>query len=98
MVFDYVIDPQGIESESFRRIRQVTDLSGLSREQQQVVMRIVHSVGMPEIAEQVRFSDNACAAGRQALAAGGAILCDVEMVKQGITKRMVEVEPLCFLI
>ena len=97
MVFDYVINPQGIESESFRRIRQVTDLSSLSREQQQVVMRIVHSVGMPEIAKQVCFSDNACAAGRQALAAGGAILCDVEMVKQGITKRMVEAEPLCFL-
>jgi len=95
--FEYVIDPQAIEQESFRQIRELTDLSGLSREQQQVVMRVVHSVGIPEIAGQVRFSANACVSGMQALADDCEILCDVEMVKQGITKRMIKRLPSCHL-
>ena len=93
----YIPDPVAIEQESFRQIRQLTDLSGYSTEQQQVVMRIVHSVGMPEVAAQVRFSDNACEQGLAALKKQAPILCDVEMVRQGLTKRMLATEPLCFL-
>lgn len=97
MPFDYIISPQAIEQESFRQIRELTALDGLSLEQQQVVMRIVHSVGIPEVAELVRFSPNACESGLAALSANAAILCDVEMVKQGVTKRMIQQAPLCFL-
>lgn len=97
MPFDYEINPQAIEVESFRQIRELTPLESFSREQQQVVMRMVHSAGMPELAEQVRFSANACEQGLKALAANCPILCDVEMVKQGITKRMVKFDPLCYL-
>ena len=97
MPFDYVIDPKTIEKNSFEMIRKLTDLDGLDQSQQQVVMRIVHSVGMPEIADKVKFSANACESGQSALAAGNAILCDVEMVKQGITKRMIQQPPLCLL-
>ena len=96
-LFEYEADPQKIEQESFRQIRELTNLSAFSLEQQQVVMRIVHSLGMPELADQVRFSANACEAGMRALNQNCAILCDVEMVKQGITKRMVTELPLCFL-
>jgi precorrin-8X/cobalt-precorrin-8 methylmutase len=95
--FDYVVDPKAIEKNSFEMIRKLTDLNGLDQSQQQVVMRIVHSVGMPEVADKVKFSANACESGQAALAAGKAILCDVEMVKQGITKRMIQQPPLCFL-
>jgi len=95
--FDYVIDPKTIEKNSFEMIRKLTNLDGLDQSQQQVVMRIVHSVGMPEVADKVKFSANACDSGQKALAAGNAILCDVEMVKQGITKRMIQQPPLCFL-
>lgn len=97
MSFDYKVDPKAIEQESFRQIRELTDLGAFDREQQQVAMRIVHSLGLPLLAEQVRFSDNACRSGMQALANNADILCDVEMVKQGITKRMISKEPLCFL-
>lgn len=97
MAFEYIADPQQIEQESFRQIRQLVDLDAFDRDQQQVVMRIVHSLGMPQLAQQVRFSLNACQRGRQALAANKPILCDVEMVKQGVTKRMIEQPPLCFL-
>lgn len=97
MPFDYEINPQAIEVESFRQIRELTPLEGFNREQQQVVMRMVHSAGLPELAEQVRFSANACERGLTALAANSPILCDVEMVKQGITKRMLQSLPLCYL-
>jgi len=97
MSYQYEINPSAIENESFRQIRTLTKLDGLSREQQQVVMRIVHSVGIPEVAEQVRFSANACASGIAAITEGCDILCDVEMVKQGITKRMIKQPPLCYL-
>ena len=97
MKFDYIHDPTLIEKESFRQIRTLTELDHLTIEAQQVVMRVVHSVGIPSVAAQVKFSENACESGIQALKKGAAILCDVEMVKQGITKRMIKTEPLCFL-
>lgn len=97
MPFDYIIDPKTIEKNSFDMIRKLTHLDGLNQSQQQVVMRIVHSVGMPEVADKVKFSSNACEAGQAALAQGNTILCDVEMVKQGITKRMIQQPPLCLL-
>ena len=97
MSFEYELDPKAIERKSFELIRQLTSLSGFSREEQQVVMRVVHSLGMPELAEKVFFSKSACEKGRAALAQEKPILCDVEMVKQGVTKRMITQEPLCFL-
>ncbi|WP_428243066.1 precorrin-8X methylmutase [Gynuella sp.] len=97
MSFEYEADPQRIEQQSFAIIRELTELNGLSDEQQQVVMRIVHSTGTPELASQVRFSAAACEAGLHALARQRPILCDAEMVKQGLTKRMLAEEPLCFL-
>lgn len=95
--FRYEINPQAIEQESFRQIRALTPLDSFSPDQQQVVMRIVHSVGLPEVAEHVRFSAAACEQGLAALALDCPILCDAEMVKQGITKRMIKREPWCFL-
>jgi precorrin-8X/cobalt-precorrin-8 methylmutase len=97
MPYDFELNPQAIEKQSFEQIRALTELTAFSREEQQVVMRIVHSLGVPEVAESVMFSADACAKGRQALANNCAVLCDVEMVKQGVTKRMIAQEPLCFL-
>jgi precorrin-8X methylmutase (EC 5.4.1.2) len=95
--FQYEANPQAIEQESFRQIRKCTDLSAFSTDELQVVMRIVHSLGFPDVAQNVRFSQRACDAGRKALANGKPILCDVEMVKQGVTKRMIDTPPLCYL-
>lgn len=97
MTFEYEADPKAIEKNSFLQIRELTDLASFNDDEQQVVMRVVHSLGMPELAGKVRFSPNACEAGRNALAQAKPILCDVEMVKQGITKRMIDQQPLCFL-
>ena len=96
-MYQYNPNPQGIEQNSFRQIRELTDLNSFDRDAQQAVMRVVHSLGDPSVAQAMRVSPGACAAGRQALANDCAILCDVEMVKQGITKRMIKREPLCYL-
>lgn len=95
--FTFEASPTAIEQDSFVQIRLLTQLDHLSLDQQQVVMRIVHSVGLPEIATQVRFSQNACEKGRRSLQDNRPILCDAEMVKQGVTKRMINQAPLCFL-
>ncbi|ODS22622.1 precorrin-8X methylmutase [Candidatus Endobugula sertula] len=97
MPFTYEKNPQAIEQASFRQIRALCPLDHLSREQQQVTMRVVHSLGLPYLAEQLRFSELACAQGIQVLSNNGHIICDTEMVKQGITKRMINIPPLCFL-
>ena len=97
MPVDYEIDPVAIEVESFRRIRELTDLDGLDADQQQVAMRVVHSLGLPEVVAGLRFSSAACSAGIDALARECPILCDVEMVRHGITRRMRQTPPLCYL-
>lgn len=97
MPVDYEVDPRKIEQESFRLIRELTPLEGLNRVQQQVAMRVVHSLGQPGIVDGLRFSDGACEAGLQALAEKRSILCDVEMVREGVTRRLRDEPPLCFL-
>ncbi len=95
--FNYIPDPTTIEQESFRQIRELTELAHLKPAEQQVVMRIVHSCGLPEAAQYIHFSEHACDAGLAAIAKQAPILCDVEMVKQGVTKRMIQQAPYCFL-
>lgn len=97
MSVEYETDPRNIERESFRRIRELTALEGFDRMQQQVVMRVVHSLGQPEIAIAMRFSAQACVHGMAALQEGCPILCDVEMVRAGVTRRLLAQPPLCFL-
>ena len=94
---DYIKDPHQIEEKSFRLIRAATDLSGFDETEQQLVMRLVHTSGNPQVAQQVRISASAIDAGIAALNRNVAVLCDVEMVKQGLTKRYLDAEPLCFL-
>ena len=94
---DYETDPLAIERESFRQIRELTDLADFSEAEQQVAMRVVHSLGLPEVATALRFSEAACDAGMAALARECPILCDVEMVRHGVTRRMRDSSPLCFL-
>jgi len=95
--FNYQHNPHEIEAESFRQIEALTDLSGFDPLQQTVVKRVVHSMGMPEVADELRFSSGACEAGLAAIKTKAPLLCDVEMVKQGITKRLISEPPHCYL-
>ena len=97
MRFEYEKNPSTIESESFKQIRTLTDLNQFSKDEAQVAMRLVHTCGDPAVAQQVFFSDHAIRAGLEALSHQQPILCDVEMVKHGLTKRMLHTQPQCFL-
>ncbi|MBX2887000.1 MAG: precorrin-8X methylmutase [Granulosicoccus sp.] len=94
---EYLKDPIAIEEKSFAMIKAASDLSGFDEEQQQVVMRLIHTCGNPEIVENVRISEQAVSKGVAALVKKSAVLCDVEMVRNGLTKRFLEVAPSCFL-
>ncbi|WP_426416908.1 precorrin-8X methylmutase [Aestuariirhabdus sp. LZHN29] len=96
-MYDYLKDPVAIERESFRQIRELTDLSAYSDDEAQVAMRLVHTCGDPGVVEQLRLSPNAIEKGLQALAADAPILCDVEMVRHGLTRRYIDNPTHCFL-
>ena len=85
---EYLKDPIEIERRSFIQIRELTNLSGFDDDQQQVVMRMVHTCGNPDVAADIRISNNAINAGLESLRKGCATLCDVEMVKQGLNQTL----------
>lgn len=95
--FDYLSDPDEIERQSFIQIRRLTDLSRFDAEQQQVAMRLVHTSGDPGIVQDLHFSAGAVAAGLDALTAGADVLCDIEMLSRGISKRYLQGQVHCFL-
>lgn len=95
--FDYLRDPDEIERQSFVQIRQLTDLSRFDPDQQQVAMRLVHTVGDPDIVHDLRFSPGAVEAGLAALAQNADVLCDIEMVSHGVSKRHLRGQVRCFL-
>ena len=84
--YDYIRNPAAIYRESERMIREATDLSAVPEDLRTVAIRLVHTVGRPEIVSHLIGSDGAVAAGRQALANGAPVLCDVEMVSKGIIR------------
>jgi precorrin-8X/cobalt-precorrin-8 methylmutase len=95
--FQYLTDPLEIERRSFAQIRQLTDLDRFDPDQQQVAMRLIHTSGDPRIVEDLYFSPGAVTAGLEALNRGADILCDVSMVRQGVSRRYLKGEVYCFL-
>ncbi len=94
---EYLRNPAEIERLSFQRIRAETDLSAFDDDQAQVVMRLVHTCGDPQLAQSLRFGGDAIGTGRRAIETRSAILCDVEMVRQGISRRYCDGPLHCFL-
>ncbi len=97
MAYDYLRNPQAIEDRSFEMIRACTDLRGFDPQQAQVAMRVVHTCGLPDVTQHLRFTGNAVPAGCAALAAGNVVLCDVEMIVRGISQRFIDNPVQCYL-
>jgi len=83
---DYIRDGDAIYRRSFAIIRAETDLSRFSEVEADIVVRMVHACGMPEVASHIVFGHGLAAEARVALADGAPILCDSEMVAHGITR------------
>jgi precorrin-8X/cobalt-precorrin-8 methylmutase len=74
-----------IESESYRILGQRIDLSDRTPGVAAVVARIVHASADTEFADTTVVDEPAVSAGVVALRSGAPIICDVEMVRAGIT-------------
>ena len=84
---DHIKDPQAIYDASFAIVRAQADLSSTPSELQDVVVRLIHACGMPDIVDALGYSADLVAAATNALAAGRPVLADCEMVASGITRR-----------
>jgi precorrin-8X/cobalt-precorrin-8 methylmutase len=95
----YEKDGAEIYRQSFAMIRAGADLSRFSPEEAQVAVRMIHSCGMVDLARDIEFSPGAVLAARDALKTGAPILCDVQMVASGVTRRRLPAdnEVLCLL-
>jgi precorrin-8X/cobalt-precorrin-8 methylmutase len=96
-MYTYEKDPHAIEVESFRQIRALTNVEALSADEAQVAMRLIHTCGDPSLIDDMYLSNGAVSAGLNAASSQAPVLCDVEMVKQGLTRRFQEAPVHCFL-
>jgi len=83
---DYLRDPKAIYAESFRQVRAASDLSRVPAALESVALRLVHACGMPEVLDDLVWSDDLAATARQALADGAPVLADCRMVQEGVIR------------
>ena len=83
----YLKDPAAIYRRSFALIRREVDLAAIPRALRALAVRLVHASGEPDLLRDLRWSEDAAARARVALASGAPILVDSEMVAAGIQRR-----------
>ena len=83
---DHIRDGDEIYRRSFAIIRAEADLSGFTPAEERAAVRIIHACGMVEVARDIVFHTEFAVAASQALKAGAPILCDSQMVANGITR------------
>ena len=76
-----------IEQESFAILRSRVDLSHLAPLTRAVVERVVHASADLSYVDDLVTDEAALVRGQAALAAGAAVVADVQMVAAGITRR-----------
>ncbi|MEM7253074.1 MAG: precorrin-8X methylmutase [Pseudomonadota bacterium] len=87
MNFDYIKDPEAIYARSFELVRSSANVDRIPVALRSIAIRVVHACGMPDVIDDLVFSDDVVSAGVAALGAGAPILADCEMVRHGITQR-----------
>ncbi len=85
-MLDYIRDGAAIYDKSFAMIRAEADLSEVPIDLEKLVVRLIHSCGITDIVKDIQASPNAGTIGRNALANGAPILCDANMVANGVTR------------
>jgi precorrin isomerase len=94
----YLHDPELIYQQSFNAIRKEADLSHFPQDIANIVVRMIHSCGMTDIAQDIVYTISAASAGKAALIQGAPVLCDSRMVCEGVirAKLPAENEVLCW--
>jgi len=85
---EYIREPAEIYRQSFETIRREADLSRFSGGIEALAIRLIHACGMTDLASDIAFADGAFEAGAAALRSGVPVLCDAEMVRQGVIRRL----------
>ena len=88
MNHNYIKDPKAFYAKSFETLRSEVDFSRFPDNMHMVITRLIHSCGMVDIADDINFSANFIDYAQAALQSGAPILCDCEMVKSGIIRRL----------
>ena len=86
-MLDYIRDGNEIYRQSFATIRAETDFSRLPQDLEVVAVRLIHACGMTDIVQDLAYSQDVVQIGREALQNGGNILCDAQMVANGVTRK-----------
>ncbi|RJR20707.1 MAG: hypothetical protein C4581_02995 [Nitrospiraceae bacterium] len=84
------LKPAQIEERSFDIISGEADLSDIPEERHPIIKRVIHTTADFEFKSSLVFHPDAVTAGVAAIKAGKDILTDVEMVRTGINKRLLE--------
>jgi precorrin-8X/cobalt-precorrin-8 methylmutase len=85
---DYLKNPEAIYSLSFATIEAEVDLSLVPANARSLATRVIHACGIPEVIKSLVVSSDFVPAAHQALAGGGRILVDAEMVRHGISSGL----------
>jgi precorrin-8X/cobalt-precorrin-8 methylmutase len=85
-VLDYIRDTAEIYRQSFATIRAEADLARFPEDVAPVVVRLIHTCGQVDVAEQIAYTDDVVSICHAALARGAPVLCDSSMVAAGITR------------
>ncbi|SDD30440.1 precorrin-8X methylmutase [Streptomyces prasinopilosus] len=85
--YDYEKDGAAIYRQSFATIRAEADLSALPADVSRVAVRMIHACGMVDLVRDIGHTPGVVARAREALLGGAPILCDVQMVASGVTRR-----------
>lgn len=86
-MMDYIRNGEDIYRQSFAIIRAEANLEQLPDDLAHVAVRLIHACGMTDIVEDLQASEDAVRVGRGALQGGAPILCDSQMVANGITRK-----------
>ncbi|MDX2255669.1 MAG: precorrin-8X methylmutase [Pseudanabaenaceae cyanobacterium bins.39] len=86
-MLDYIRDGNAIYRQSFATIRAEANLSQLPLDLEIVAVRLIHACGMVDIVSDLDYSAQVVQTARAALNNGANILCDAQMVANGVTRK-----------
>ncbi|WP_212718948.1 precorrin-8X methylmutase [Blastococcus sp. CCUG 61487] len=86
-MYEYEKDGAEIYRQSFATIRSEADLAGLPDDVGRVAVRMIHACGQVDLVADVAWSEGVVGRARAALEGGAPVLCDVQMVASGVTRR-----------
>ncbi|HLI99235.1 MAG TPA: precorrin-8X methylmutase [Bradyrhizobium sp.] len=86
MPYRFETDGAAIYQQSFATIRREADLARFTPDEEPVIVRMIHALGMVGLEQYVCFTPGMAPLARAALRNGAPILCDARMVLEGITR------------